>query len=78
MEQNKFTNEEFKEMVEFLSTITSHIPENKAGYVWHNYKLISGDNSNQPCTCGSAANHWRKAIDTMRNYVKENADKYNG
>jgi hypothetical protein len=76
MENNLFTNEEFNEMVTFLSTITSHIPEQHIGYVWNNYKRISGDNSNQPCSCGSAAAHWRKAIDTMRTYVKDNSQLY--
>lgn len=77
-EMNKiYTNEEFKEMVEFLQTITTHIPEHQAGYVWNNYKKISGDHSNQPCMCGSAAAHWRRAIETMREYVKTNSDKYN-
>ena len=77
MADNLYTNEEFKEMVEFLETITTHIPEHQAPYVWSSFQKISGDTSNRPCTCGSAAAHWRRAIDTMRTYVKDNSDKYN-
>jgi len=73
-----YTNEEFIELVEFAASISTHIPENKAGYVWHNYKKISGSNENQPCMCGSSAGLWRKAMDGIREYIKTNSDKYNG
>ena len=73
---NLYTNEEFKELCVFASSIRDWIPEDKAGYVWNNYKKISGDNSNAPCTCGSAAPHWKRAMDTIRTYIKENSDKY--
>lgn len=72
-----YTNEDFKVLVETLQSITTHIPEQTAGYVWSNYKKISGSNENQPCMCGSSANHWRKAVDTCREYIKTNSDKYN-
>jgi len=71
-----YTNEEFIELVEFAASISTHIPENKAGYVWHNYKKISGSNENKPCLCGSSAGHWRKAMDAIREYIKTNSDKY--
>jgi hypothetical protein len=71
--QDKFTEEEFIEMVNFLKDVKDYLPENKVGYVWNSYKIISGDTSNQPCTCGSAAGHWKRAIDTMRTYVKDNS-----
>ena len=73
-----YTNEEFKELSEFEKTITTHIPEAKAGYVWGNYRKIKNTTENQPCMCGSAAGHWRKAMDAIRTYVKENAELYNG
>lgn len=76
MANNKFTNEEFKEMQDFLPTITTHIPESKAGWVWHCYRQITESLEPTPCLCGSSAAHWRKAIDTMRNYVKENEQNY--
>ena len=77
MIDNKFTNDEFKELVTILTSITTHIPEDKAQYVWHNYRVISGSNENTPCQCGSSAGLWRKAVDTIREYIKTNSDKYN-
>jgi hypothetical protein len=77
MADNLFTNEEFKEIVDLLNIIRDYLPEDKAGFVWSNYKKISGDNSNQPCTCGSSAAHWKRAVDTIRDYVKNNAQNYN-
>lgn len=71
-DSNKFTIEEFNEMKEFLSGITTHIPEANAGYVWNNYKKITNSTEPTPCLCGSSAAHWRKAIDAMREYVKQN------
>lgn len=78
MENRLYTNEEFKELVEFAGSITTHIPENKAGYVWHNYRKISGSNENSPCMCGSSAGLWRKAMETIREYIKNNHQTYNG
>lgn len=77
MADNIFTNEEFKELVTTLSTITTHIPEDKGQYIWHNYRVISGSNENTPCYCGSSAGLWIKAVNTIRGYIKDNADKYN-
>ena len=75
MSDNLFTEEELKEMQEFLLGITDYIPEAKGPYVWDMYKKISGSNENRPCYCGSSANLWRKAITTMRDYVKEQNEK---
>lgn len=77
MADNLYTNEDFKLLRETIQSITSHIPEQQAGYVWNNYKAISGSNENQPCMCGSSAGLWRKAVDTIREYIKTNSDKYN-
>ena len=73
-----FTKEEFTEMKEFLESITDYIPENKGPWVWDTYKKITGSNENRPCYCGSAAGHWRKAVTSMKDYVKDNAVIYNG
>lgn len=70
---NLYTQEEFKELCNFVSTIKDWIPEDKASYVWNNYKKISGSIEQQPCNCGSSAGLWRKAMETIRNFVKENA-----
>lgn len=77
MENKIYTNEEFRELVAFANTVKDFIPEDKASYVWNNYKKISGDNSKQPCSCGSSASHWRRAMEGIREYIKQNAEKYN-
>lgn len=60
---------ELTELKSVLSTITTRIPENKAGYIWNTFNQITGARENQPCMCQSSAGHWVRAIDTLRNYV---------
>ena len=64
-----YTNEELKELKEVMGSITSRIPHDKVSYIWNNYKRISGDKSNQPCTCKSSAGLWGKAVETIRTYL---------
>ena len=64
-----YTNEELKELKEVMGSITSRIPQDKVSYIWNNYKRISGDKSNQPCTCKSSAGLWGKAVETIRTYL---------
>lgn len=73
-----YTKEEFSSLKQTLEGIGNYLPDDKIGYIWDNYKKISGSNENQPCTCSSAAGLWRKAVDTIRTYIKENQDSYNG
>lgn len=77
MENNIYSNEEFLNLVKTMEGIQSYIPENLAGYVWNNYKHISGSNENTPCMCSSASGLWIKAANTIRDYIKTNSDKYN-
>lgn len=60
---------ELTELKSVLSTITTRIPENKAGYVWNTFNHIRGERETQPCMCASSAKHWVRAIDFLRNYV---------
>ena len=62
--------EEYQEMKAFLATITSHMPDNKANYVWGNFNRLRGANEPQPCTCGSSGAHWGRAIQYLREWVK--------
>ena len=75
---NLYTNEEFKVMVDTLDSIGNYLPDDKVGYVWSNYQKIANTTENQPCSCGSSAGLWKKAVDTIRTYIKENKDSYNG
>ena len=68
-----FSQEEMIEMKEVTEGITTHIPEHRMGYVWNTYNRIMGGNMGaQPCSCPSAAKHWRAAVDELRAYVKSN------
>jgi len=72
--ENKYfplNEQQFKELKEKMSGITMHLPDSMLGYVWNNYKLISGNVTEpQPCGCASAAGHWIKAVNCLKDYVK--------
>jgi hypothetical protein len=72
MAQTKFTEEEFIEMKEILSQITTRIPEDKMGYIWDRHLRITETQEPRPCSCQSAAGLWIKAIDTIRKYISDN------
>lgn len=67
--ESKFSTEELEQIKINLERINSHIPNDLASWVWNTYKHITGSNENQPCSCGSAGKHWRKAVDAIREYV---------
>lgn len=60
---------ELTELKSVLSTITTRIPENKAGYIWNTFNHIRGLHESQPCMCQSSAGHWVRAVEALRNYV---------
>lgn len=70
MEYN-FSTEEIEVMRENMSKIKTHIPENLTRWVWNTYRKINNSNEKQPCSCGSSANLWRKAVTTINNFLKE-------
>ena len=67
---SKYNEEELQQIKLNLDRITDRIPNDLASWVWNTYKDITGSRENQPCSCGSAGKHWRKAVDTIREYVK--------
>ena len=67
----EYTENELKELREVIGSITDRIPQDKVSYIWNNYKKISGDKSNQPCTCKSSAGLWGNALKTITTYLKE-------
>jgi hypothetical protein len=73
MANTLYTEEEFNRLKTMLEGITTHIPTHLASEVWNNYRRIAGNVGNQPCNCGSSAGLWRSAVDTIRNYVKDNS-----
>lgn len=65
--------EEYNQLKEVMSGITTHIPEHQLGYIWNVYNKVSGDNKGpQPCACASAAKYWRAAVDELNTYIKNN------
>ena len=72
MEQTKFTIEEYQKLKETAEGIKDYLPENLLPYIWDNYRIISGNiEEPRPCSCGSAAAHWGKAVTTIKNYINE-------
>jgi len=67
--ESKFTKEELEQINKNLERINTHIPNDLASWVWSTYKNITGSSEKQPCTCGSAGKHWKKAVDAIREYV---------
>ena len=65
-----FNEEQFKELKERIGVIRDNLPDNMLGYVWNNYKSITGSIENQPCGCASAAGHWIKAVNCIKDYIK--------
>jgi hypothetical protein len=64
-----YTEQEYMELKNIMSSITTHIPNDKMGWIWNNHNNILKTNEPQPCSCGSAANHWVRATETIRNFI---------
>jgi hypothetical protein len=64
-----YTEEEYVELKSTMDSITTHIPNDKMGWVWNNHNRILKTNEPQPCSCSSAANHWVRAAETIRNFI---------
>jgi len=60
---------EYKELKEVMDTITTHIPHDRMSWVWNNHNKILKTKEAQPCSCGSAAAHWKRAADTIREFI---------
>ena len=72
MEQTKFSIEDYQKLKDNIKEVKDYLPENLLPYIWDNYRIISGNiEEPRPCSCGSAAGLWIKAVDTIKNYIKE-------
>ena len=67
-----FTQEEFEKLKERIDRITTFLPESEMSFVWQSVTKLRGDNQPQPCSCKSSAGHWTRAIDDLKEFVKEN------
>lgn len=66
-----YTEEELKELKEVMEEVnkSSFLPESQLSYIWNNHVKIQGKPERQPCSCGSAAKHWKKAMNTINTYL---------
>lgn len=64
-----YTQDEYNEVKRVLNDITTHIPNDKMSWVWSNYLKVTKTTEPQPCSCGSAAGHWRRAVEGLREFV---------
>jgi len=71
MEQTKFTAEEYQALKDLIARTKDYLADGDLSLVWNSYKKITSSEENQPCGCGSAAGLWKKAVDSIRNYIKE-------
>jgi hypothetical protein len=73
MTQDKFTLEEWNNLVEKVNKITqtNDIPENQMGLIWNAYQRIEGVNTRQPCKCLSHAKYWIEAINVINDFIRQ-------
>ena len=64
-----YDESEYVELKSIMDMITTHIPHDRMGWIWSNHNKISKTNEPQPCSCGSAAGHWKRAADTIRTFI---------
>jgi hypothetical protein len=65
------TAEQFIKLKDVLSTITSHLPDSEAPFIWNMYNDTRGVAERQPCTCGSSGRYWAEAVKHLNSFVKE-------
>ena len=65
-----FSEEELVELRKVIDSIGAYLPENKTHFIWSNYTKITGKPEPKPCSCPSSGKLWKKAIDTIREYLK--------
>jgi hypothetical protein len=70
-DRERFTEQEVSEIKEVIENIGVHLPTNVANWVWEKYTKIINENPKKPCMCGKSAQHWRRAVETIRAFVKD-------
>lgn len=70
------TGDEFRQVKERLELITTHLPKDDytLRLIWSSYVKVIGIPQPQPCSCGSSGGLWLTAVDTLRKYIRENAE----
>ena len=66
-----FNEEQFNDMKTKVEPIKDYLPDNLLSYIWNNYRILSGNVTEpQPCSCGSSAALWLKAVTVIKDYIK--------
>lgn len=65
------SQDEFIGLRDFVTSLGSYLPENKATYVWSMYNRLNNTNEPQPCTCASSGKLWKRAIDFLLQWVND-------
>lgn len=74
MSDNKYeplSEIEFIELNRVLNEIGAYLPDNQMGYIWGNFNRVRNATENQPCGCASAGGHWKRAVEHLKQWVKE-------
>ena len=70
--ESLFSKEELAELRKTIEGIGNYLPTDKTHYIWSNYIKITGKPEPTPCTCPSSGKLWGKALETIREYLKNN------
>lgn len=71
MNYSPLSQEEFEELEKRLNNIKAFLPDGEMSYIWQTYNKIRNANETQPCSCRSSAGLWTRAVDGLRDFVKE-------
>lgn len=65
-----FTQEEYIQLCEIILPIKEFIPSNHLDFIWNSYLKIEAKRESRPCSCGSAAGLWKKAVEVNKEFIK--------
>jgi hypothetical protein len=65
------SREEYQRLKDVIRNVNQHLPENQAPFVWDMFNRLRGMNETRPCTCASAGSHWARAVEHLRNWLKD-------
>lgn len=71
-QESLFSEEELTQLRKTIEGIGNYLPTDKTHYIWSSYVKIKGQKEPQPCTCPSSGKLWGKAIETIKDYLKNN------
>jgi hypothetical protein len=67
----EFSKEEIIDLKKLINDVGNHLTPAVADIVWAKYTRIIDKAERKPCMCGKSAGHWRRAVETIREFVKK-------